>query len=291
MCPQAAKQVLIFLTCFTVTITTFQWCLFVQRELASSWNMGVLVAHSQLRLLCDRCDFFFKSALHKSHEPQRWGRGLGEECGPSQKYKPPWCQTKAPVFTEIQPQYSTFYIPFRLGGYFAKRGGIEDGGKKLLKLPTFSAQRARHSEQHGRDKQQTSRRLHLLRPSASSPYSKDSWFILFPNVKNAVFWLPVISRLAFWHLCSSRSFSNLSGFLPGIPCLVVVKRDSAQEQRRAPVKAWVGSGRLTQPALTSSYLQASVLPLTLCSAQWWRTYQDPSHKSCILNIIFFFFFI
>lgn len=30
---------------------------------------------------------------------------------------------------------------------------------------------------------------------------------------------------------------SMSDFLPGIPCLLVVKRDSAQEQRRAPVKA------------------------------------------------------
>lgn len=33
---------------------------------------------------------------------------------------------------------------------------------------------------------------------------------------------------------------SVSDFLPGIPCLLVVKRVSAQEQRRAPVKGLSG---------------------------------------------------
>lgn len=48
----------------------------------------------------------------------------------------------------------------------------QESREKQLKRPTFSVQRACHSEQHGPDKHQTSRRLHLLRPGVSSPYPR-----------------------------------------------------------------------------------------------------------------------
>lgn len=96
---------------------------------------GSFSCHSQLRLPCDRCDF---SSNQRSINPtslsgEDEGCGLGEECGPSQKYKPLWCQTKAPVFTEIQPQYSTFIFHSDWVG-ISRKGEAVKTGKKAVKV-------------------------------------------------------------------------------------------------------------------------------------------------------------
>lgn len=163
MCPKAAKQVLVFLAYFTVTITTFHWCLFCATGACFKLKHGGFSCNSQLRLQCDRCDF---SSNQRSINPtslsgEDEGCGLGEECGPCPKYKPLWSKLKAPTVTETQTGYSPFIFHTDWVCISLKRETLKTL-KILFKLPTFSAQRARHSEQHGPDKQQTSRRLHLL---------------------------------------------------------------------------------------------------------------------------------
>lgn len=73
-------------------------------------------------------------------------------------------------------------VPFSCGVLFPWTRG-QERREKPLKLPTFSVQCARRSEQHGPDQHQTSRRLHLLRPGVSSPYPKGGRFLL-PPIRN-----------------------------------------------------------------------------------------------------------
>lgn len=207
-----------------------------------------------LRRLRDRCDFppnqrFVNPTSLGSDEGCGLNGGMWSKPEISTSFESRWGSN---VYLNIK-HILYINIPFRRSVCFAESGAIK-GEKKLWNSPTFSAQRACHSEQHGPDKQQTSRRLHLLRPSASSPYSKVTVFHC-SRWGIAVFWLPLVSRLFFfWHRRSS-SFPNLSDFLPGWKFRACwywsVTRAGAE---RAPVKAWAGSGTLSQPALTSNSL-------------------------------------
>ena len=208
------------------------------------------------------------SALRKSQQP------LSGEDEPLRTHGGMWSWTeisasrwpsRSSSIRAHMPDALCVYVPFSQSVYFANSGGT-NGEKKPWKLPTFSAQRARHSEQHGPDKHQTSRRLHLpLRPAASSPCSKLHRSFTFPTEE-----LAVVSRIVFsffffffWQLCSCCSLPNLSDFLPGIcACRLWSVTAGAQEQRRAPVKAWAGSGRLTQPAFTTVSAATVFRPLT-----------------------------
>lgn len=78
-------------------------------------------------------------------------------------------QTEARIIAESYMIYTG--VPSSCGVCFPETRGHERR-EKQLKLPTFSGQRARRSEQHGPDKHQTSGRLHLLRPGVSSPYPR-----------------------------------------------------------------------------------------------------------------------
>lgn len=78
------------------------------------------------------------------------------------------------------------------------RSGIKLKETHLKKSPTFSAQCARHSEQHGPDKHQTSRRLHLVEPTVFSPYSKLR-SVLYPLP-------PKKKRIRFFHTSELSSF-------------------------------------------------------------------------------------
>lgn len=156
-----------------------------------------------VRLLCDRCDFSpFLSALHKSQESPQSAR-----CLPLRNVLQDQKQPR--TFTQTHP---TLLATHSSVCYTYARGLL-----KLSKLPTFSAQGARHSEQHGPDKHQTSRRLHLLRRSARLIHTS--------KVGCFCFTVPDESRnvVSSYFTGTSCSFPNLSGFLPWILCLLVVK--------------------------------------------------------------------
>lgn len=99
------------------------------------------------------------SELRKHPDPPRTedeGCGLTEECapGPGISASPGRSGSRGLI-----RHTHCAYTPCALSVCAAYRGGIT-----VEVVPTFSARSARHSEQHGPDKQQTSRRLHLLRP-------------------------------------------------------------------------------------------------------------------------------
>lgn len=145
------------------------------------------VTNAPLRFLCDRCDFFF-SPPQIPGAPSSEGEGcrLTEEC------------VRAKKINLLAPNCSSHYdrnshdiiynrVPISSAFFFFQTRGLERRGKQFpTKLPTFSIQCARHSEQHGPDQHQTSRRLHLLEPGASSPYPGGRRFLLSPKWKGGV---------------------------------------------------------------------------------------------------------
>lgn len=102
------------------------------------------------------------------------------------------------------------------------------GRAKRLKLPTFSVQGARHSEQHGPDKHPTSGRLHLSRPGASSPYPGGAPD--YPQSGAALSGLPDESG---YDSAAVAPFSNLSNFSRGIPCRGVTSGEARRSQARS----------------------------------------------------------
>ena len=173
------------------------------------------------------------SALRKSQQP------LSGEDEPLRTHGGMWSWTeisasrwpsRSSSIRAHMPDALCVYVPFSQSVYFANSGGT-NGEKKPWKLPTFSAQRARHSEQHGPDKHQTSRRLHLpLRPAASSPCSKLHRSFTFPTEELAVVSRIVFSFFFFFLLAALQLlFASQSQWLPPWNlCLSVVERDSGR---------------------------------------------------------------
>lgn len=194
---------------------------------------------------------------------QQWGRGLRTHAGMWSKpeISTAVSQAGAPVVNvQREPPDIYFYTPFRREGWFAERRQALEAKKpsgKSYPPSLANAPVAPSSTAPTNSKLLAASICCDAAPLVHVPRREVSRLV--PNVAYVVF--PTSWIIPAWFTGTSAAlvcFFNLCDFLPWILCLMVVKRDSAQERRRAPVKAWAGSGRLSQPALNSSAGQCAV---------------------------------